>query len=78
MKKLIRIIPSLLIKDGYLVKGSKFENHVYVGDIYNIFSDIIIMHTSIQEEVLKEICILYKSCPYEVVYAELCRQAETV
>ncbi len=42
MKKLIRIIPSLLIKDGYLVKGTKFENHVYVGDIYNavkIFSE---------------------------------------
>ena len=42
MKKLIRIIPSLLIKDGYLVKGTKFENHKYVGDVYNavkIFSE---------------------------------------
>ena len=41
-EKLIRIIPSLLIKDGYLVKGTKFENHKYVGDVYNavkIFSE---------------------------------------
>ena len=33
--KLIRIIPSLLIKDSFLVKGENFENHNYVGDIYN-------------------------------------------
>ena len=42
MKKLIRIIPSLLIKDDYLVKGGQFKNHKYVGDIYNavkIFSE---------------------------------------
>ncbi len=42
MKKLIRIIPSLLIKDGYLVKGTKFQNHKYIGDVYNavkIFSE---------------------------------------
>ena len=40
--KLIRIIPILLIKDNFLVKGEKFENHNYVGDIYNavkIFSE---------------------------------------
>ena len=40
--KLIRIIPSLLIKDSFLVKGENFENHNYVGDIYNavkIFSE---------------------------------------
>ena len=35
MKKLIRIIPSLLIKDDYLVKGKQFKNHKYVGDIFN-------------------------------------------
>ena len=42
MKKLIRIIPSLLIKDDYLVKGKQFKNHKYVGDIFNavkIFSE---------------------------------------
>ena len=42
MKKLIRIIPSLLIKDDYLVKGKQFKNHTYVGDIFNavkIFSE---------------------------------------
>ena len=35
MKKLIRIIPSLLLKDNYLVKGQQFKNHKYVGDIFN-------------------------------------------
>ena len=42
MKKLIRIIPSLLIENDYLVKGKKFKNHKYVGDIFNavkIFSE---------------------------------------
>ncbi len=42
MKKLIRIIPNLLIKDDYLVKGKQFENHKYIGDIFNavkIFSE---------------------------------------
>lgn len=42
MKKLIRIISSLLIKDEYLVKGKQFKNHKYVGDIFNavkIFSE---------------------------------------
>ena len=33
--KLIRIIPILLVKDNFLIKGEKFENHKYVGDIYN-------------------------------------------
>ena len=40
--KLIRIIPILLVKDNFLIKGEKFENHKYVGDIYNavkIFSE---------------------------------------
>ena len=42
MKKLIRIIPNLLIKDNYLVKGKQFKDHKYVGDIFNavkIFSE---------------------------------------
>lgn len=42
MKKLIRIIPSLLIKDNYLVKGQNFKNHKYIGDVFNavkIFSE---------------------------------------
>ena len=42
MKKLIRIIPSLLINDNYLVKGRQFKDHKYVGDIFNavkIFSE---------------------------------------
>ena len=30
-----RIIPILLIKDGDLVKGSKFKNHRYIGDPLN-------------------------------------------
>ena len=40
--KLIRIIPSLLVKNNFLVKGENFSNHQYVGDVYNavkIFSD---------------------------------------
>lgn len=42
MKKLIRIIPNLLVKDDYLVKGKQFKDHKYVGDIFNavkIFSE---------------------------------------
>ena len=42
MKKLIRIIPNLLINDDYLVKGKQFKDHKYVGDIFNavkIFSE---------------------------------------
>ena len=42
MKKLIRIIPSLLIENDYLVKGKQFKDHKYVGDIFNavkIFSE---------------------------------------
>ena len=38
-----RIIPSLLIMDGQLVKGSQFKNHVYLGDPLNavkIFNDM--------------------------------------
>ena len=40
--KLIRIIPSLLIKNNFLVKGEQFQNHNYIGDIFNavkIFSE---------------------------------------
>ncbi len=40
--KLIRIIPNLIIKEKSLVKGCRFTNHKYVGDIYNavkIFSE---------------------------------------
>ena len=40
--KLIRIIPSLLIKNNSLVKGEKFKSHKYIGDIFNavkIFSE---------------------------------------
>lgn len=40
--KLIRIIPSLLVKDNFLIKGNNFKNHNYVGDVYNavkIFSE---------------------------------------
>jgi cyclase len=40
--KLIRIIPSLLVMNNFLVKGEQFQNHKYVGDIYNavkIFSE---------------------------------------
>ena len=33
--KLIRIIPSLLVKNNFLVKGENFSNHQYVGDVYN-------------------------------------------
>ena len=42
MKKLIRIIPNLLIQDDYLVKGKQFKDHRYVGDVFNavkIFSE---------------------------------------
>lgn len=40
--KLIRIIPSLLVNNDFLIKGEKFKNHDYVGDVYNavkIFSE---------------------------------------
>ena len=40
--KLIRVIPSLLIKDNILVKGKQFKEHKYVGDVFNavkIFSE---------------------------------------
>ena len=40
--KLIRIIPSLLVKDNFLVKGENFKKHSYIGDVYNavkIFSE---------------------------------------
>ena len=40
--KLIRIIPSLLVIDNFLVKGENFKDHSYIGDIYNavkIFSE---------------------------------------
>lgn len=32
----IRVIPTLLISDGGLVKGKKFKNHEYVGDPINV------------------------------------------
>ena len=44
MKKYIESHSNKLIKDGYLVKYIKFENHKYVGDVYNavnIFSEKI-------------------------------------
>ena len=40
--KLIRIIPTLLIENNFLIKGENFINHKYVGDVYNavkIFSE---------------------------------------
>ena len=40
--KLIRIIPSLLLKDNNLFKGTNFDHHNYVGDVFNalkIFSE---------------------------------------
>ncbi len=40
--KLIRIIPTLLVSNNLLVKGEKFKDHSYVGDVYNavkIFSE---------------------------------------
>ena len=40
--KLIRIIPILLVQNDVLVKGERFFNHNYIGDIYNavkIFSE---------------------------------------
>lgn len=40
--KRVRVIPTLLLKDGGLVKGAKFKDHKYVGDPINavkIFND---------------------------------------
>ena len=40
--KLIRIIPSLLLRDNNLFKGTNFDHHNYVGDVFNalkIFSE---------------------------------------
>ena len=31
-----RIIPTLILKDGYIVKGKNFKNHEYVGEPINI------------------------------------------
>ena len=33
--KIIRVIPLLLVKENFLVKGERFLDHKYVGDIYN-------------------------------------------
>ena len=56
--KIIRIIPNLLIKDKFLVKGENFNNHKYIGDIYNavkIFSEkeaheIILLDISVRKK----------------------------
>ena len=56
--KIIRIIPNLLIENNFLVKGESFNNHKYVGDIYNavkIFSEkkaheIILLDISAREK----------------------------
>jgi cyclase len=68
--KLIRIVPSLLIKSQNLCKGKNFDKHVYVGDVFNalkIFSEkraheIILMdidarksNTSININLIKKI-----------------------
>ena len=40
--KLIRIVPCLLLKNQNLYKGKNFDNHTYVGDVFNalkIFSE---------------------------------------
>ena len=40
--KLIRIIPVLLANKNFLLKGENFDNHKYIGDVYNavkIFSE---------------------------------------
>ena len=31
-----RIIPCLDVKEGYVVKGVKFRNHVVVGDVFDL------------------------------------------
>ena len=56
--KIIRIIPNLLIENNFLVKGESFNDHKYVGDIYNavkIFSEkkaheIILLDISAREK----------------------------
>jgi cyclase len=52
MKKLIRIIPNLLISDNHLVKGKNFKNHKYIGDIFNavkIFSEKKVHEIQLQD-----------------------------
>ena len=51
MKLLPRIIPSLLLKNGGLVKGKNFKDHVYVGDPINAFRIF-------NDKEVDEICLL--------------------
>ncbi len=47
-----RVIPSLLMKEGQLVKGSAFNNHIYLGDPLNavkIFNDMQVDELSLSE-----------------------------
>ena len=42
---LLRIIPTLLVKNNYFYKGEKFKNHKYIGDpinIIKIFNDFLV------------------------------------
>ena len=66
--KIIRIIPNLLIKDKFLVKGENFNNHKYIGDIYNavkIFSEkeaheIILLDISVRKKQIFDINLIKK------------------
>ncbi len=57
-KKRIRVIPSILIENNIMIKGKNFQNHKYIGDIFNavrIYSkknahELIILDKSAKEK----------------------------
>lgn len=74
--KLIRIIPSLLIQDGVLVKGKNFENHKYVGDIFNAIK--IFSEKKAHEIILIDINARTKSRIIDINLIKKIRQKTTV
>ena len=62
MKLLPRIIPSLLLKNGGLVKGKNFKDHVYVGDPINAFRIY-------NDKEVDEICLLNISNEEKIILA---------
>ena len=59
--KRIRVIPSLLIQDGGLVKSIKFKNHIYLGDPIN--SVKIFNEKEVDEIVILDISATLKNRP---------------
>lgn len=59
MKIRNRIIPILLLNDGYLYKGRKFKDHTYIGDPINAVR--IFNEKEVDELVFFDICATYNN-----------------